>query len=150
VQEGAQTSWQRHFLPPMNADKRILFSFSYPRSSAFIGGQYWIRCFLTGPNGPAVDLPRQAIEGAVAGTAGTVTVASGIPTPAPGAGDRTRPHITRSPPAQPVWRTHLRTVPRQPAQAPVQPDAESPRYRTRAIKKIGDMSANTRAKSAHD
>jgi len=33
----------------MNTDKRILFSFSYRRLSAFIGGQYWILCFLTGP-----------------------------------------------------------------------------------------------------
>jgi hypothetical protein len=49
VQEGAQKSWQRHFLPPMNADKRILFSFSDRRLSAFIGGKYWIRYFLTGP-----------------------------------------------------------------------------------------------------
>jgi len=39
VQEGAQKSRQKHFLPLMNAintDKRILFSCSYRRSSVFI------------------------------------------------------------------------------------------------------------------
>jgi hypothetical protein len=33
----------------IKADKRILCSFSDRRSSAFIGGEYWICYFLTGP-----------------------------------------------------------------------------------------------------
>ncbi len=35
-------------------------------------------------------------------------------------------------------------VSQQPAQAPVQPYEESPRYETPAVKKIGSMSVNTR------
>jgi hypothetical protein len=32
----------------VNADKRILFSFDYRRSSVLIGGKYWICYFLAG------------------------------------------------------------------------------------------------------
>ncbi len=38
----------------------------------------------------------------------------------------------------------------EPAQAPVQPHEESPRYETQAVKKIGSMSVNTRVKSPTD
>jgi hypothetical protein len=38
----------------------------------------------------------------------------------------------------------MENVPEQPAQDPVQPPGESPRYETPAIKKIGSMSLHTR------